>query len=100
MKPGGLVLPNVATVHVALLSDEKRFDDAVTFWEDVYGFDFSSLIPQTKRDWASDPPVTTVDPACLASAVGGGEGRSLSSPRVHASFIARSRQQHVRILDV
>ena len=34
----------------------------------MYGFDFSSLIPQTKKDWASDPPVTTVDPTCLASA--------------------------------
>jgi hypothetical protein len=68
MKPGGLVLPNVATVHMALLSDQPRYDAAATFWEDVYGFDFSSLIPQTKKDWASDPPVTTVDPACLVSA--------------------------------
>jgi len=68
MKPGGLVLPNVATVHVALLSDQTRYDKAVTFWEDVYGFDFSGLIPQTKKNWASDPPVTSVDPTCLASA--------------------------------
>lgn len=52
----------------ALLSDKTRYDNAVTFWEDVYGFDFSSLIPQTKKDWASDPPVTTVDPSCMASA--------------------------------
>ena len=77
MRPGGLVLPNVATVHVALLSDQRRYDDAVTFWEDVYGFDFSSLIPQTKRNWASDPPVSTVDPTCLVSEVGArgrGEG--------------------------
>ena len=68
MKPGGLVLPNVAVVRVALLSDQDRYDGAVTFWKDVYGFDFSALIPQTKRDWSSDPPVTTVDPACVVSA--------------------------------
>ena len=68
MKPGGLVFPNVAVVRVALLSDQGRYDGAVTFWKDVYGFDFSALIPQTKRDWSSDPPVTTVDPACVVSA--------------------------------
>ena len=53
LKPGGLVLPNVATVHLALLSDQPRYDRSVTFWEDVYGFDFSSLIPQSKRYWSS-----------------------------------------------
>ena len=37
LKPGGLVLPNVATVHLALLSDQPRYDRSVTFWEDVYG---------------------------------------------------------------
>ena len=67
MKPGGLVLPNVAVVRVALLSDQDEYDGAVTFWKDVYGFDFSALIPQTKRDWSSDPPVTTVDPACVVA---------------------------------
>jgi hypothetical protein len=33
----------------------------------VYGFDFSSLASQTKRDWSSDPPVATVDPNCIVS---------------------------------
>ena len=60
MKPGGLVLPNVATIHVAALSDMKRYDDAVGFWDDVYGFDFSSLAARTRRDWSDDPPVSTV----------------------------------------
>ena len=67
MRPGGLVLPNVADVRVALLSDEKRYDDGVAFWDDVYGFDFSSLAAQTKRDWSSDPPVATVDASCIVS---------------------------------
>ena len=67
LKPGGLVLPNVATVHLALLSDQPRYDRSVTFWEDVYGFDFSSLIPQSKRYWSSDPPVVSVDPAAVVS---------------------------------
>ena len=43
MRPGGLVLPNVADVRVALLEDQNRYDDGVSFWDDVYGFDFSSL---------------------------------------------------------
>jgi precorrin-6B methylase 2 len=60
MKPGGLVLPNVATIHVAALSDMTRYDDAVGFWDDVYGFDFSSLAARTRRDWSDDPPVSTV----------------------------------------
>ena len=67
MRPDGLVLPNVADVRVALLSDEKRYDDGVAFWDDVYGFDFSSLAAQTKRDWSSDPPVATVDASCIVS---------------------------------
>ena len=29
LAPGGLDLPNVATVHVALLSDDKRYNDQV-----------------------------------------------------------------------
>jgi 2-polyprenyl-3-methyl-5-hydroxy-6-metoxy-1,4-benzoquinol methylase len=67
MRPGGLVLPNVADVRVALLEDQNRYDDGVSFWDDVYGFDFSSLASQTKRDWSSDPPVATVDPNCIVS---------------------------------
>ena len=76
----GLVLPNVAVVRVALLSDQDSYDGAVTFWKDVYGFDFSALIPQTKRDWSSDPPVTTVDH--LAGGAGGGlRGLRVCAPR-------------------
>jgi hypothetical protein len=67
MRPEGLVLPNVADVRVALLEDQNRYDDGVSFWDDVYGFDFSSLASQTKRDWSSDPPVATVDPNCIVS---------------------------------
>ena len=67
MRPGGIVLPNVADVRVALLEDHARYDDGVSFWDDVYGFDFSSLASQTKRDWSSDPPVATVDPNCIVS---------------------------------
>ena len=67
LAPGGLVLPNEAAVKVALLSDRDRWDGAVTFWEDVYGLDFSALIPAAKRDWHADPPVQTVPADKLAS---------------------------------
>ena len=60
MAPGGLVLPNEASVKVALMSDKERYDGAVTFWSDVYGLDFSSLAPIAKRDWHTDPPVQTI----------------------------------------
>lgn len=63
----GLVLPNVSDVRVALLSDQKRYDDGIKFWTDVYGFDFSSLQAQTKRDWSTDPPVATVNSDCIVS---------------------------------
>jgi hypothetical protein len=49
------------------LSDRDRWDGAVTFWEDVYGLDFSALIPAAKRDWHADPPVQTVPADKLAS---------------------------------
>jgi len=67
MRPGGLVLPNIADVRVALLSDQKRYDDGIAFWDDVYGFDFSSLQSQTRKDWSTDPPVATVDAKCVVS---------------------------------
>ena len=66
-KPDALVLPNVATVRVALLSDDKRYDDAIGFWDDVYGLDFSSLAAQTRRDWSTDPPVVSVSPSAMLS---------------------------------
>jgi hypothetical protein len=50
-----------------LLSDQSRWDDGVGFWKDVYGFDFSSLQAQTKRDWSTDPPVATVKSECIVS---------------------------------
>ena len=66
LAPGGLVLPNEAAVKVALLSDRDRWDGAVTFWEDVYGLDFSALIPAAKRD-CTRIPVQTVPADKLAS---------------------------------
>ena len=60
-------MPNVSDVRVALLSDQKRYDDGIKFWTDVYGFDFSSLQAQTKRDWSTDPPVATVNSDCIVS---------------------------------
>ena len=66
-KPDALVLPNVATVRVALLSDDKRYDDAIGFWDGAYGLDFSSLAAQTRRDWSTDPPVVSVSPSAMLS---------------------------------
>ncbi|GME71967.1 unnamed protein product [[Candida] boidinii] len=44
LKKGGLILPDKASIHVALLEDGAYKDEKIYHWEDVYGFDYSPFI--------------------------------------------------------
>jgi 2-polyprenyl-3-methyl-5-hydroxy-6-metoxy-1,4-benzoquinol methylase len=43
LKHGGFLMPSKAVMHLAALSDEEYFLDAVNFWDDVYGFKMTSM---------------------------------------------------------
>ena len=45
LKPGGLVVPNRASMFVSAVSNEKSYEARFHFWKDVYGFDMSEVIP-------------------------------------------------------
>lgn len=43
LKPDGLVLPNRCTISLVGLCDEVRHNEHVRFWNDVYGFNMSTM---------------------------------------------------------
>jgi len=43
LAPGGLMFPDRATLFVTAIEDRQYKDDKIHWWEDVYGFDMSSL---------------------------------------------------------
>lgn len=55
--PGGIIMPDKSTIYAALLEDGEYKDEKVSFWDDVYGFDYSPF----KDIVLSEPLVDTVD---------------------------------------
>lgn len=43
LAPDGLMMPSLATMVIAGLSDEDYFDDRVNFWSDIYGFKMGAM---------------------------------------------------------
>ena len=43
LKPDGLLVPSVATIWAAPVSDEEYITDHVSFWRDVYGFSMKTM---------------------------------------------------------
>ncbi|TPX51627.1 hypothetical protein SeMB42_g00111 [Synchytrium endobioticum] len=43
LKPGGLMVPNVAKMYLAGIEDEEFVNDKYHFWNDVYGFKMSAM---------------------------------------------------------
>lgn len=39
------MFPSVATIRIAAYSDSTLWDDRITFWKNVYGYDMSRMIP-------------------------------------------------------
>jgi len=66
-KEHGMILPDIATIHVAAIEDADYKDDKINFWDDVYGFDFSCI----KKLAMLEPLVDTVDAnqVCSTSAL-------------------------------
>ncbi|KAI5449702.1 Nuclear SAM-dependent mono-and asymmetric methyltransferase [Naganishia albida] len=57
LAPGGLLFPDKCTVYLAGIEDAEYKEEKIGFWNDVYGFDYSSIIPTVMRE----PLVDCVD---------------------------------------
>jgi len=57
LKPGGLLFPDTASIHMAAIEDAEYKETKIGFWEDVYGFDYSCI----KEIALREPLVDTVD---------------------------------------
>merc|ERR1712113_421246 len=60
---GGLMFPDKATLYVCGIEDRQYKDDKISWWDDVYGFDMSSI----RKVAISEPLVDSVDHKCLVT---------------------------------
>uniref|UniRef100_A0A1B6LU91 type I protein arginine methyltransferase n=1 Tax=Graphocephala atropunctata TaxID=36148 RepID=A0A1B6LU91_9HEMI len=71
LAPDGLMFPDRATLFVCGIEDRQYKDEKINWWDDVYGFDMSSI----RKVAISEPLVDVVDPkqvvtnACLIKEV-------------------------------
>merc|ERR1712186_223807 len=54
---GGLMFPDKATLYVCAIEDRQYKDDKIHWWDDVYGFDMSSI----RKVALQEPLVDVVD---------------------------------------
>eukprot|EP00943_MAST-04B_sp_MAST-4B-sp1_P003018 g3018.t1 len=57
LKKGGLLFPDKATLYIAAIEDGEYMNEKIHFWDNVYGFDMSSI----KELAYLEPLVDTVD---------------------------------------
>lgn len=63
LAPGGLMLPDKATLYVCAIEDADYRAEKIDFWDNVYGFDFKSI----KKLAMAEPLVDTVDSEQVAT---------------------------------
>ena len=56
LAPGGVMLPDSATLYLSAIEDQEYKEEKIDFWEDVYGFDYSCI----KEIALREPLVDTV----------------------------------------
>lgn len=57
MKPGGLILPSLATLYLTPVCDDEIVVEKVNFWNDmkeVYGVDMSAMLPFARSSMSKD----------------------------------------------
>jgi len=60
---GGLMFPDRANLYITGIEDRQYKDDKINWWDDVYGFDMSSI----RKVAISEPLVDSVDHKCLVT---------------------------------
>ncbi|CAO3592151.1 unnamed protein product [Absidia cylindrospora] len=59
----GMIFPDKATMYIGAIEDGDYKDEKINYWDDVYGFDYSSI----KNLAIKEPLVDTVDGASVMS---------------------------------
>merc|ERR1719362_383332 len=59
----GMMFPDRATLYITAIEDRQYKDDKINWWDDVYGFDMSSI----RKVAVSEPLVDSVDHKCLVT---------------------------------
>jgi protein arginine N-methyltransferase 6 len=67
LKEGGLVLPSRARIFLCPVSMNNLYKEKFEFWKDVYGLDFSALIPTAKAQALAQPEICIVESSQLLS---------------------------------
>ena len=57
------MFPDKATLYITGIEDRQYKDDKINWWDDVYGFDMSSI----RKVAVSEPLVDSVDHKCLVT---------------------------------
>ncbi len=75
LKPGGLILPDKATMYVCGIEDGAYREEKISYWDNVYGFDFSvseyllRFVPLKRKTWTDQwvaiNPISYFLPICL-----------------------------------
>ena len=65
LAPGGILLPDTATLYVAGIEDAEYRAEKLDFWDDVYGFDMRAI----KALAVGEPLVDVVEPDQVATSV-------------------------------
>eukprot|EP01119_Soliformovum_irregulare_P001347 TRINITY_DN11073_c0_g1_i1.p1 TRINITY_DN11073_c0_g1~~TRINITY_DN11073_c0_g1_i1.p1 ORF type:complete len:343 (-),score=92.96 TRINITY_DN11073_c0_g1_i1:264-1265(-) len=55
--PGGVILPDRASLHIVAIEDSEYKEDKINFWDNVYGFKMSCI----KKNAIQEPLVDVVD---------------------------------------
>ncbi|XP_011500937.1 PREDICTED: protein arginine N-methyltransferase 1 [Ceratosolen solmsi marchali] len=58
LRPDGMLFPDKATLYICGIEDRQYKDEKINWWDDVYGFDMSSI----RKVAISEPLVDVVDP--------------------------------------
>ena len=78
LKPGGLMVPNRASLFLSAVSDPVAYKNKFTFWENIYDFDMSDVIPELFKGAF----VETVEAKHVISSVCGFKHLDLSTVQV------------------
>ncbi|KAK2707231.1 hypothetical protein QYM36_015047 [Artemia franciscana] len=63
LKEGGMLFPDKACLYLTAIEDRQYKDDKINWWDDVYGFNMSSI----RKVAVAEPLVDVVDPKQVVS---------------------------------
>ena len=63
----GIILPSAVSLHICPVNVKEFHDETYGYWKNVYGFDFSPLLPAVELTTQAEPQIIFIKPdACLA----------------------------------